>query len=181
VLCAITKPRSTTFQRRNPVSLRHLKLSQPIRQKVAIMFNVNKLTKDAIKSIIEFSEKHGDEVFYGFAIDANLLCLNSEEQFKQTLEKYRNDWGGYSDEEDIQRLRHNTGDWEYQGFSEFSDDEGFDMELYLEHYHNDEEYQESSEYALAMNEVLENLKKSNAFDKLKKTEGFYITRVEHNY
>jgi hypothetical protein len=139
------------------------------------------MTNHAIKSIIEFSNKHRAEVFYGFAIDANLLCLNSEEQFNQILDKYRKDWGGYTDVVDIQNLRHNTGDWKYQGFSEFSDNYGFDTELYLKHYHGDDEFQERSEYALAMIEVLNNLRQSNAFDKLNKTNDFYITRFEHNY
>jgi hypothetical protein len=145
------------------------------------VFDIDRLTRFAFKSIIDFSQKHLDEVFYGFAIDANLLCLNSEEQFVSTLEKYRHQWGGYTDETDINTLRHNTGDWGYQGFAEFSEDTGFDMDLYLEHYHSDDEEQLNSDYSVAMKKVLENLSNLKVFDSLTKTKEFYIIKIEHNY
>ncbi len=142
-------------------------------------FDVDTLTKFAIISIEEFAQNHPNETFYGFAIDGNLLCLNSEEKFQQTLESYQLKWDGYTTQEQILNLKNNTGDWEYQGFSEFKN--GFDMDSYLEHYHSDDEDQETSEYTIAINSIIKNLKKSNAFDKLKKTPDFYVLKVEHNY
>ena len=57
----------------------------------------------------------------------------------------------------------------------------FDMDEYNEHYHEDDEFQLTSDYAKSMNIVIENLKKSGVFDLLKITEDFYANRVEHNY
>jgi hypothetical protein len=55
-------------------------------------FNVDKLVNFCIEEIEKFAKNHQSETFYGFAIDENLLCLNSEEQNKKTLEKYQNKW-----------------------------------------------------------------------------------------
>jgi hypothetical protein len=147
------------------------------------MFKVDKLVKFARKEIAKFSKSHQDETFYAFAIDANMLCLNSEECFERTLSGYVNDcdfrnrhienWtdmtetdmdaeevvldlgakysgldlddkdaclklinergernrekgNPYRLEEHIKDLRENTGDWDYQGFTEFSKRRGFD-------------------------------------------------------
>lgn len=144
-------------------------------------FDIDKLTKFAITVIQEFADNHPNENFYGFAIDANLLCFNSEERFKTTLQNYRERWGGYTDGEQIKGLKHNTGDWHYQGFAEFSDETGFDMDAYLEHYHADDEYQGTSDYTKAMNRVITMLKKSSAFDTLNKTDDFFIMKIEHDY
>jgi len=96
-------------------------------------FDTVKLTKYIEKEISEFSKKHQNETFYGFAIDANLLCLNSVEKFEETLRNYKEKWGGYTTKDEIQDLRSNTGDWSYQGFAELSDKNGFDMNAYLDH------------------------------------------------
>jgi len=144
-------------------------------------FDTEKLTEFAIKKITEFSKEHQSETFYGFSIDAQLLCLNSEKQFQKTLEWYRNKSGGYDTKEKINNLKHNTGDWEYQGFAEFEDENGFDYNEYLEHYHEEDDSQLTSDYAKSMDIVVENLKKSGVFDLLKKTEDFYANRIEHNY
>ena len=144
-------------------------------------FDTEKLTEFAISKITGFAKKHPNETFYGFSIDASLLCLNSEEEFQKTLKYYREKFGGYDTEEQIADLRQNTGDWEYQGFAEFDKNSGFDMEKYNEHYQEDEEFQPTSDYAKSMDIVVENLKKSGVFDLLKKTENFYVNRVEHNY
>lgn len=85
----------------------------------------------------------------------------------------------YDKEENIQYLKENTGDWCYQGFSEMTEKVGFDYDAYQEHYDLSEKEQLSSEYALAMNKLIENLKASNAFNNFKLTKDFYITRVEH--
>lgn len=145
------------------------------------MFDVNRITEFVIKEIEAFARKNASETFYGFAIDGNLLCLNSEEEFEKTLQNYQKRYGGYSTIEEIDNLKHNTGDWKYQGFSILDDKQGFDMESYLEHFHEDDEYQESSDYTKSMNVVILELKKRNAFEVLNRTKDFYAIKVEHNY
>ena len=144
-------------------------------------FDTVKLTKYIEQEILTFAKDHQNETFYGFAIDANLLCLNSIEKFEETLRKYQEKWGGYTTSDEIQDLKNNTGDWTYQGFAELSDSEGFDKQSYLDHYHMDDEDQTSSDYAIAMNTIIKNLKQSDIFSSLSITADFYICRVEHNY
>ncbi|TCI01065.1 hypothetical protein EZV61_19340 [Corallincola luteus] len=55
-------------------------------------FDVNMMFDFCLLKIQEFSQKHQGEAFYAFAIDANLLCLNSEEVAADTLEKYQKEW-----------------------------------------------------------------------------------------
>jgi hypothetical protein len=144
-------------------------------------FNTEKLTKYASEEIIKFSTEHQNETFYGFSIDASLLCFNSEEQFQKTLKNYQEKWGGYDTSKKISDLKQNTGNWEYQGFAEFKDENGFNYDEYLEHYHEDDYDQMNTDYTNSMNTVLNNLKKSNAFDTLKKTTDFRINLAGHNY
>ncbi len=143
-------------------------------------FDIDKLTEFAIQEIKKFSSAHQSETFYGFSIDASLLCLNSIEEFEKSLAHYRKRWGGYQAEEEIKDLKENTGDWEYQGFAQFKSYNGFDMNAYNDHYHMDDDEQLDTDYAKAMDAVVENLKRSDAFDNLKKTDDFYVNRVEHN-
>ena len=95
--------------------------------------------------------------------------------------------GNYKDIEDseysqeIQKLKYNTGDWAYRGFAELSDEVGFDMDSYDDHYDSDEEDQINSDYAKAMDEVIHLLKQSDFFNSIKKTLDFSIRRVEHTY
>ena len=55
-------------------------------------FDLEKLLTFCLNEIQVFSEKHKNETFYGFAIDASLLCLNSIEEFDKTLQKYQTNW-----------------------------------------------------------------------------------------
>jgi len=55
-------------------------------------FDVEKLYEFCSKEIKTFIDEHKNETFYAFAIDANLLCLNSEEKFKETLKYYQTNW-----------------------------------------------------------------------------------------
>lgn len=52
-------------------------------------FNVDKLFKFCFEEIKLLAKAHQDETFYGFAIDASLLCLNSVEEFEKNLKKYQ--------------------------------------------------------------------------------------------
>jgi len=55
-------------------------------------FNVTKLKKFCIEEIRRFAKVHQNERFYAFAVDADLLCLNSEEGLKKTIKEYREQW-----------------------------------------------------------------------------------------
>ncbi|MBM9501636.1 DUF4303 domain-containing protein [Leptospira sp. 201903071] len=156
------------------------------------MFDVPVLAEFALAEIEKFSKEHREEIFYAFAIDASLLCLNSLESFEKSLKEYSSKWPKHYDtDEKIEKLKYNPGDWGYQGFVSFrdlnlEDEEGyrrgpFDDDLYDEHYNADDESQKTTEYAKAMNEILEILKNKDAFRSLKKTEDFKVIRVEHNY
>jgi len=54
-----------------------------------VSFSVNTLLTYSESRIAQFAEKHRDETFYAFAIDASLLCLNSLEGFNETLQEYQ--------------------------------------------------------------------------------------------
>lgn len=192
----------------------------------------------SIQEIEAFANQHQDETFYAFAIDADLLCFNSEERFTVTLEKYRKDWehnsrhidcwqdlteeelkyariimkvegiegdpspeqkadyligqnefnksirdkgNPYYQEDEISDLKFNTGDWEYQGFSCLETSRGFDVRAYDNHYDMSPSQQKKSPYGKAMDLLLEDLKNSNTFNRIRKTKDFQIIRVEHNY
>jgi hypothetical protein len=55
-------------------------------------FHIDRLFNFSIREIENFAETHQNELFYGFAIDASLLCLNSEQAAITTLLKYRDEW-----------------------------------------------------------------------------------------
>lgn len=150
------------------------------------MFDIPKMTKVATAAIFEFATSHPHEVFYSFAIDANMLCLNSLQQFEITLAEYRDKFPKhYLSDDDIRELRENTGDWKYQGFFHMEDSHGFDGNLYDEHYDlagssADGRYP-SSDYAMAMSALVAALKQENAFKPLKQSEDFIATWSDHNY
>jgi hypothetical protein len=45
-----------------------------------------------VQQIEKFAKEHNNETFYGFAIDSNMLCLNSEEEAEKTLTEYIKKW-----------------------------------------------------------------------------------------
>lgn len=59
-------------------------------------FDLEKMASVCRREIEKFSRDHQDETFYAFAIDANMLCMNSVEAFEATLGRYRSDWAGRS-------------------------------------------------------------------------------------
>lgn len=201
-------------------------------------FDVEKLFKFAASEIEKFAGEKKTETFYAFAIDASLLCLNSEESASRTLKKYREKWdtstrevktwdelttsdlreaeyllrlaeqysgldrgdkdaclrvvnesrakqraegNPHIDKGSIESLRENTGDWEYQGFATMKTEHGFDDDKYDKHYDLDETKQRKSEYAIAMNTLVERLVKSGVFNCLNLSADFKAQRVEHNY
>lgn len=154
-------------------------------------FDIDKMFIESKKAIKNFAKEHSGETFYAFSIDADMLCLNSEEEFKKTLKYYQKKYPkSYNTNEDIDRLKYSIGDWKYQGFFSFLD--GFDHNLYSEHYNipfdnknlDDKELEklfQNTPYHKAMSELLEKLVENRAFDSLKKTSDFKVFLTEHEY
>jgi hypothetical protein len=69
-------------------------------------FDIDKMTSFSISAIRAFSERHQSETFYAFAIDASMLCLNSEECAAATLTKYRDKW--IQSTRELQSINHMT-------------------------------------------------------------------------
>ena len=55
-------------------------------------YDVEKLVNYCEAAINAFARKHDNETFYAFAVDADMLCLNSLEQFAVTLKDYQDRW-----------------------------------------------------------------------------------------
>ncbi|MBV9849111.1 MAG: hypothetical protein JO250_05420 [Armatimonadetes bacterium] len=146
-----------------------------------MMFDVEKLTDFAEAEIQRFATTHQDETFYAFCIDAQLLCLNSEEQLEKTLASHQHSPANGRNGEQAQDWRDNPARWAYQGFATFDQDNGFDDELYDDHLDMDEDQRKTSEYARAMDRVLELLAEREAFRFLKTSDDFRAIRVEHDY
>lgn len=154
-------------------------------------FDVDVLTNFAIQKIKSFAKDHVDETFYGFAIDASYIKMNSIETFEKTLEEYQSKWpNDYNTPEKIQTLKNNIGDWKYtladfietcneneDGFMEGP----FDEELYDKHYNASDLEQKDSEYTKAMDSILNNLIQQEIFRNLKTSIDFSCLRAEHNY
>jgi len=150
------------------------------------VFDISKMTEVATKAILDFSEKHENEVFYAFAIDANLLCLNSVDSFRETLNSFQLRWPDEFDSpEQIEKLRFDTGDWKYQGFYDLKSEDGFDEEMYEDHYYiamdSPTFHAPHTDYAIAMNRLLARLQHQDSFSSLKRTLNFTTRWVEHSY
>lgn len=55
-------------------------------------FDLDKLFAFSVAEIRRFAASHADEHFCAFAVDASLLCLNSEERFAQSLKACEENW-----------------------------------------------------------------------------------------
>lgn len=154
-------------------------------------FDVNRMFISSQEEIERFAQSHQEETFYAFSIDAGMLCLNSIEAFKETLEYYQAKYPeSYSNTEETNDLKYNTGDWKYQGF--FDLDDGYNHELYSDHYNIPFENPSLDEnqlakllqetpYHKAMYELTNKLIESNVFNKLKTSSDFKIFLSDHNY
>jgi hypothetical protein len=58
-------------------------------------FEIPRMLRFSAAAIAEFARRHEAETFYAFAIDASMLCLNSEECAAATLKKYQERWERY--------------------------------------------------------------------------------------
>ena len=152
------------------------------------MFDVKKLTHLAAKALEDFAANHQDETFYAVTIDAGALKMNSIEEHEESLAELRAEFPRhYQSVEEIDELKYNSGDWRYTiiKFRGESDEEakenGFDEDLYNDHYDTSDEEQKTSEYRNSMEAILIALKERNAFNSLRLTEDFVMRINEHGY
>ena len=150
-------------------------------------FDHKRLLEASIEAINQFAANHTTETFYAFAIDAGMLCLNSNEEFEKTLHKYKKEFPEqYSNPQKIHELRMNTGDWAYQGFFDLEEDHGFVPTLYSDHYHigplsMGPLRQRFTRYSRAMRRLIRGIQKSRVLEKLKRTQDFVVFLAEHEY
>lgn len=78
-------------------------------------------------------------------------------------------------------LRLNTGDWDYQGFADLTDSGGFHHPAYDQHYDANADEQPGTSYALAMDRLVDELRASGVFERLRRSADFFANRVEHDY
>nr|WP_284149190.1 ankyrin repeat domain-containing protein [Leptospira weilii] len=76
-------------------------------------------------SIQAFAQNNTDKTFYVFGIDGGRLVANSEEEFQKTLKKYQERYPDrYNQEDKIQSLRYNPGDFSFSIPEKWNDDAG---------------------------------------------------------
>jgi len=125
--------------------------------------------------LLEFNSEHGD-------LDLNdkdaCLQLINEDRASRRREEGTNP---YAIPSKIEDLKKSTGDWAYQGFAEMKNKNGFDQQAYELHYKSEAIQQTTSEYGLAMDELVERIVRSNILNELNLTNDFYAIRVEHAY
>lgn len=156
----------------------------------------NKIQKELLAftktEVSNFLTEHPNEIFYAFAFDCNAeyaevnLCFNTESAFSALLSesqsgKYK---ASYQTAEQINELKYNTGDWEYQSFSTqyvLGEDELFGDE-------DDENEDEDGEPNKAITEnlllhfskVLIEFTKTEEFQKIPKTPDFKVFCIDHD-
>ncbi|RAJ31135.1 DUF4303 domain-containing protein [Pedobacter cryoconitis] len=155
----------------------------------------NELLAFTKTEVSKFLAAHPDEVFYAFAFDCNAedaevnLCFNTESAFSTLLAesqsgKYK---ASYQTVEQINELRYNTGDWEYQSFATtyvLSEEELFGDD-------EDDDHEETEDDEGAANEHTQNLllhfsktlvefTKTEEYQKIHKTPDFKIFCIDHD-
>lgn len=146
----------------------------------------------ASTAIREFFSK-SSQTYYGFGFDCNaaygdvLLCTNTESDFKETADKYIEDWN-YSDEE-LASLKRNFGDWRYQGFNidypfwqKGWDSLATEIATYVFHDQtsDDESEQFVERLMVSFAAVLIRLEQSGELDVIQKDPDFYIQVYDHD-
>jgi len=145
-------------------------------------FDLDRLLEASVAAISTFATAHRSETFYAFAIDANMLCLNSEEKFAKSLREYQSKYPeDYTTNEAISLLKMNTGDWSYQGFCDLEEEHGFCPDLYDEHYDTNAIQTTTTEYSRQMTELVKRIEKNGVLKQLKQTADFVAFVAEHNY
>ena len=158
-------------------------------------FKKDKLKKQIVsfaeKGVKKFLKENPDLEFYAFAFDCNAeyaeinLCFNTEKDFQKTLKHYQDGEfsESYQSEADINELKFNTGDWEYQCFETLHVLNDKELDKISQQMPNDDD-ETWNEF---VNELLElftesviDFTKTETFSKIPKTEGFIAFCIDHD-
>ncbi len=85
------------------------------------------------------------------------------------------------DQETVEEFKLNLINWDYYGFSQFSDNTGFDQKALADYIEMDEPERIKSSYHLAMESLLAELESSHVFKWLECTDDFVVTRNRWQY
>lgn len=151
----------------------------------------NRLLDFTIQGVNNFLKEHPNLKFYAFAYDCNVeyaevnLCFNTEEDFDKTLSHYQNGkyTEFYQEQEDIEELKYNTGDWEYQCFDTLYLYSNEEIEEILSQM-PDEDYTVLNKFLEEMlsliTKTLVEFSLTEAYDKIPKTEDFIAYAIDHD-
>ncbi|TGM53425.1 ankyrin repeat domain-containing protein [Leptospira adleri] len=120
-------------------------------------FQVEKLVAFAEKAIRKFAEENPNTIVFQFVIEGATMSMS-----------------------DLFDPEYYVGDWKYEGFAEFGEEDGFDFTLWQEHY-DSMGADQNSPYALAISKVIEGLRERKAFDVLKRSKNFEARMIDHIY
>ncbi|MBB6050612.1 DUF4303 domain-containing protein [Armatimonas rosea] len=151
------------------------------------MLNCEVLVAFIEEKINAFAAAHPEETFCAFAIDGQLLCLNTEFFFEEKLHYYTETASDefrpfYEADGFREQLWKNPGDWKYQGFAHLTEEAGLDKVAYYEYLDMSPEEQRASEYTFAMQQVLDELNQRGAFKNLNcapSFTAFLVNRAEN--
>ncbi|MCT6516569.1 DUF4303 domain-containing protein [Proteus vulgaris] len=154
---------------------------------------IEKIKNDIVSFAITETEKFltdkCSEVFYAFAFDLNAaygeinLCLNTEEYFQKTLNYYQNKSGGnnYHSQDEINNLKYNTGDWEYQCFGTiYPINETYLEQLYQKSYEDGSYPHVLTRIIQIFSECLTLFKQTETYKKIPKSEDFIAFTIDHD-
>ncbi|RHX88021.1 ankyrin repeat domain-containing protein [Leptospira stimsonii] len=120
-------------------------------------FQVEKLIAVAENAIRKFAEENPNTTVFQFVIEGATMSMS-----------------------DLFDPEYYVGDWKYEGFAEFREEDGFDFTLWQEHYDSMGE-DKNSPYALAMSKVIEGLQERKTFELLKRSQNFEARMIDHMY
>ena len=130
-----------------------------------------------------FLNEHPQMEFYALAFDCNteyaefLVCMNTADDFEQTLQDYQEDDKCYcTDAASIRDLRYNPGDWEHTDISEielFSEDE-------LAAQYQDDIERQCADMLRLCEEILSAFRKTEVFNRIPKAENFVSFCIDHD-
>ena len=144
----------------------------------------------SIQGVERFLQANPGLEFYAFAFDCNAeygeinLCLNTEEDFSTTLERYRTEYPDrYQNAEYVRDLRYNTGDWEHQCFDTLHVFTHEELDAIFRSMPEDDDlsWQRFVEHLLMLfTEALRDFTQTEAYRNIPKTPSFMAFCIDHD-
>ena len=133
----------------------------------------------------EFARAHGDETYYGFALDCHayyanvLFCLNTPESLEASVTRYANS----DDPGEIARQREDLewglGDWKYQGFN-LDTPAWTESVPMLESFSELPSEEDTEEFLRVCCRALIRAENAQVFHSLRRTADFRVARMDHD-